>query len=93
VCDNAVVLPCPLCDEIVYVGVEDISSIRYNGLLAHRECALRSVLGGIGHLTAHEHWCLELHDSDMGMTYRQSALAVDAWVTAHGIDAALSRSG
>lgn len=47
---------------------------------AHRECLLRSVLGGIGHLTDHAHWCLGQHDPDGGLTYRASALAVDEWV-------------
>jgi hypothetical protein len=46
----------------------------------HRECSLRAVLGGIGHLTDHVGWCTELHDPDGGMSYRQSAIAVWAWV-------------
>jgi hypothetical protein len=56
--------------------------------VCHRECALRNVIGGIGHLTDHELWCRWKKDPDMGMTYRQSALAVDAWVREHGVEAA-----
>jgi hypothetical protein len=40
----------------------------------HVECALREVMGGIGHLIAHEYWCIERHDPDAGLTRRQSAL-------------------
>jgi hypothetical protein len=51
---------------------------------AHRECALRNVIGGIGHLRDHDHWCLKMHDPDGGMTYRQSAIAADEWVHKRG---------
>lgn len=68
-------LSCQLCGEEVLV---DPGLIR-NGR-AHRECMLRAVLGGIGHLTDHQRWCNEVGDSDMGLTYRESALAVDKWV-------------
>lgn len=84
--------PCPLCGELVYKGQHDIASIRFDGLLAHRECALRSVLGGIGHLEDHDRWCSSPAGPDKGLTFRQSSLAVDAWVKDHGIDAAVSRS-
>lgn len=53
---------------------------------AHRECMLRTVLGGIGHLEDHQHWCNEMHDPDGGRTFRQSALEVDAWVHKHGVE-------
>jgi hypothetical protein len=46
----------------------------------HKECSLRSVLGGIGHLTDHSYWCTRMHDPDGAKTYRESALAVWAWV-------------
>lgn len=55
---------------------------------AHRECALRAVLGGIGHLEDHALWCLERDDPDAGLTYRQSALRVDAWVAQRGVESA-----
>jgi hypothetical protein len=54
----------------------------------HRACGLRSALGGIGHLIAHEHWCLQRGDPDAGLTYRQSALLVDAYVRVMGVEAA-----
>lgn len=54
--------------------------------MAHRECLLRSVMGGIGHLADHAHWCLTMHDPDGGYTYRESALLVDQWVADHAID-------
>ena len=48
-----------------------------------RECSLRSVLGGIGHMEDHQHWCREVGDPDGGRSDRQSALEVWAWVRAH----------
>jgi len=58
----------------------------------HRECALRSALGGIGHLIAHDYWCGEpRHDPDAGLTYRQSALIVDAFVNVIGVETAVER--
>lgn len=58
----------------------------------HRECALRSVMGGIGHLIAHDYWCIERHDPDAGLTYRQSALLVDAFVMVVGVDETARRA-
>lgn len=58
----------------------------------HRECALRSVMGGIGHLIAHDYWCTERHDPNAGLTYRQSALLVDAFVMVVGVDEAARRA-
>jgi hypothetical protein len=46
----------------------------------HKECALRAVVGGIGHHRDHAVWCLIEGDPDAGMPYRQSALAVWDWV-------------
>jgi len=46
---------------------------------AHRECLLREVMGGIGHLEDHDFWCLGVGDPDGGRTYRQSALEVAEW--------------
>jgi hypothetical protein len=51
---------------------------------AHRVCALREVIGGIGHLIAHEYWCTQRHDPDAGLTYHQSAVLVDCYVRAVG---------
>ena len=50
----------------------------------HRECSLRSVIGGIGHLEDHDRWCLVEHDPDGGRSARQSALEVWDWVQMHG---------
>lgn len=58
----------------------------------HRECSLRNVMGGIGHLIAHDYWCTERHDPDAGLTYRQSALLVDAFVMVVGVDEAARRA-
>jgi hypothetical protein len=51
----------------------------------HRECSLRSVLGGIGHHISHDYWCSEMKDPDAGGSYRQSALLVWDLVKDHGI--------
>lgn len=52
--------------------------------LVHRECALRNVIGGIGHLTDHYLWCTINSDPDGGRTYRQSAIEVDQWIRRNG---------
>ena len=52
----------------------------------HDDCTLRQVLGGIGHLLAHEYWCLQKHDPDAGLTYRQSALLVYQWTRIVGVE-------
>lgn len=63
----------------------------YDNHQSHRECMLHDVTGGIGHLIAHEYWCVQHHDPDAGLTYRQSALLVDEFVVVVGVDEALSR--
>lgn len=72
---------CPLCGEPVSTAGDHLRM--GDGRPTHRECMLRSVMGGIGHLENHEHWCLVMHDPDGGRAYRQSALEVDHWVTEH----------
>jgi hypothetical protein len=57
----------------------------------HRECSLREVLGGIGHLLDHKYYCRGLHDPDAGLTYRESALLVWTWVQIKGVEAAVDR--
>lgn len=75
---------CPLCETNVDPGGDHLMIGTPTGhASAHRECLLRSVMGGIGHLTDHAHWCLTVHDPDGGHTYRESALLVDQWVTDH----------
>jgi hypothetical protein len=72
-------LTCLACGEIVDpddplmpVPVGTLSGPRFT----HRECALREVMGGIGHQIAHEYWCLQRHDPDAGLSYRHSAQLV-----------------
>lgn len=57
----------------------------------HRSCALRSVMGGIGHHIAHDYWCVERGDPDAGLTYRQSARLVDAYAQIMGIEGMVDR--
>lgn len=71
---------CPLCDELV-LPTDDSHPV--SGMPAHRECLLRNVMGGIGHLENHNYWCNEMHDPDGGRTYRQSGLEVDQWIVDH----------
>lgn len=85
-------MTCLLCGERIAPD-EDIRHV-FDGETGqprptHRICMLRNVLGGIGHLENHAYWCKERHDPDGGRTYYQSALAVEAWVDQHGIDAAV----
>lgn len=71
---------CPLCATPQTLGrIDD----------PHRACSLRSALGGIGHLLAHDYWCTQRHDPDAGLTYRQSALLVDQLVAMIGVEAAV----
>lgn len=65
---------CPLCDQWCDAGP------------SHRACALREVLGGIGHLVDHDRWCVREGDPDAGMTYRESALCVMAACDRMGAD-------
>lgn len=51
----------------------------------HYECVLRESMGGIGHYIDHRYWCMVKEDSDMGLSYRQSALRVAEWVKANGL--------
>ena len=79
---------CPLCDTEVKpheVAEGQTVSTEQGPLRAHRECLLRSVLGGIGHLTDHHYWCYERNDPNAGLSYRHSALLVDQWVQVHGM--------
>lgn len=80
---------CPLCDEPVIVfDPDDAQPIGTpDGMRqAHRICLLRNVIGGIGHLIAHEYWCAQRHDPDAGLTRYQSAQLVETWVHAVGTD-------
>jgi hypothetical protein len=65
---------CASCDE----PIESLDVVRIAPGFAHRECAMREVLGGIGHHEDHSYWCLNVGDPDGGRTRRQSALEVFA---------------
>lgn len=79
---------CAYCSEAILPG-EDRADI--SNMDAHRECALRSALGGIGHLLDHAHFCRGV-GPDAGLDHRTSALMVDIWVTRKGVEAA-ARAG
>ena len=79
VCDDGVRvktpvgIACLLCEEPIadtdqgsYLGIDPV----------HRECALRSVIGGWGHHVNHHYWCIQMHDPDGGLSYRESARRV-----------------
>jgi hypothetical protein len=76
---------CVLCDDPLFGP--SVSTAQP----MHRECGLRSTIGGIGHLIAHDYWCTERHDPDAGLTYRQSALLVDTFVAVVGVEEAVGR--
>jgi len=77
---------CVLCGESMSGEVS-----RNLGDPMHRVCSLRGVIGGIGHLLDHDHFCVELHDPDAGLSYRISALLVDELVAEMGAEWAASR--
>jgi len=81
---------CGLCDEPITPS-EPGPEFGSWTLKVHRECALRSGIGGIGHLIAHDYWCTQRKDPDAGLTYRQSALLVDEFVAVVGVDATVRR--
>jgi len=83
---------CPLCGEIVVRDSRPLGT-REGIVQAHRECMLRDVMGGIGHLIAHEYWCGEpRNDPDAGLTRHQSARLVDAYLHIVGIGAAAKQT-
>jgi len=79
-----IVSDCVLCDEPIetHDAWVPLNKAQY----AHHECSMRSVLGGIGHQLGHLYWCQQMHDTDAGLTYRQSAKMVMALVEVLGID-------
>lgn len=85
---------CSYCREPIeetYVPPNGADQAYCDGYPAHNECGLRSALGGIGHLTNHEHWCIEEGDPDAGHSYRESGVLVWNWVREYGIDAAVKK--
>lgn len=82
---------CLLCGRPVHVGEQTPSPI-YDGATGearfpHRACMLREVLGGIGHVLAHELWCDQRGDPDAGLERWQSARLVTLLVDM-GVDVA-----
>lgn len=76
---------CILCKEPILPEEDE-----YDHGRAHRECALRMVTGGIGHLTNHAFWCKGVgNDPDAGFTYRESSVMVAGWVADFGVTAAI----
>jgi hypothetical protein len=70
---------CRFCHEPVIDPFRRPAGVRRD----HFECGLRFAVGGIGHLTDHDFWCGVIGDPDAGLSYRESALQVRAWVDAH----------
>jgi len=76
---------CLLCDEPMEVDQRSASDV----VAIHRECALRNVTGGIGHLLSHRTFCMGDKGPDAGMDYRTSALMVALYIKRVGVEAAL----
>jgi hypothetical protein len=67
---------CQLCEEPMGKSASSLNNSRI-----HRECGLRSTMGGIGHLLDHNHFCHEMKDPDAGLDFRTSGLMVDLYVS------------
>jgi hypothetical protein len=76
---------CAFCTEPIEWGEERADILTMD---AHRECALRNVVGGIGHLLDHAHFCKGELGTDAGLDYRTSALLVDVWIHRKGVETA-----
>jgi hypothetical protein len=74
-------LSCMYCHEPFVDG--DDGAVQTNGWAQHKECALRSVMGGIGHHVNHERYCHGELGPDAGLRYRVSAILVWDWY--HGV--------
>lgn len=87
--DKNFVEDCVYCDEPIYGDLA--SGVIYtiyteNGPRhGHYQCGLREVVGGIGHLVAHDYWCVQKNDPDAGLTRRESSLLVAEWVRFKGV--------
>lgn len=92
VCDYGVQVPTPIgelclhCDEPIEEGQQGTFMFDLHGgrRPTHRECSLRSVLGGIAHMRRTCSCFGGTDDPDGGMPYRRSALLVWAYVLEHG---------
>lgn len=97
VCDEGRQVPTPVGELCCYCGelieADHQGTFIANGydpqlpsfLPQHKECSLRSVMGGIGHIEDHARWCLKEHDPDGARTPRQSSLEVWEWVQRNGV--------
>lgn len=87
VCETGPVLPTPvghidpLCNEPIQEG--EAGSWFADGQPFHRECSLRSVIGGIEHLTAGSHPIGSCYRGSP-LSYRESALLAWKWVADNG---------
>jgi hypothetical protein len=77
-------MTCASCGEPIRPGEDRADIITMD---VHRECALRDVMGGIGHLLDHAHFCSGV-GPDAGLDRRTSALLVDVWIHRKGVEAA-----
>lgn len=84
--------PCVLCEELIedgdqgsFIGMIPQLGNGHPAYPVHRECSLRAVVGGIGHLENHDYWCGKMHDPDGGRSYRASSVMVWHWVQVRGI--------
>lgn len=69
---------CNHCRE--QIAAEDNGAVMWGGTV-HRECQLRAVTGGIGHIVDHARYCRSELGPDAGLTYRASSLLVwDSYV-------------
>lgn len=84
--------PCPLCEEPILPD-EHLYDGTVNGLPTHSECMLRSVVGGIEHLTAPAGHALGSCYDGSNLSYRESSEQAAAWVAEHGIEAAFPPRG
>jgi hypothetical protein len=67
-------LTCMTCQQNFALG--DNGAVWPTGYAQHRECSLRSVLGGIGHHVDHERYCHGELGPDAGLPIRVSSLLV-----------------
>jgi hypothetical protein len=77
--DELPAIPAPVGHRCVHcreqIAADDNGAVLYGGIV-HRECHLRVVMGGIGHMVDHARYCRSDLGPDAGLTYRASALLV-----------------
>lgn len=89
VIETPVGVPCTYCRELIAVHDKGGAVTRGMGP-HHRECALRAVMGGVGHHVDHAKYCKSKLGTDAGLSYRDSALLVwDIYVEHRTITEAL----